>query len=404
MDVLIATWLGGGATLNALRIGREMAQRGHTVRVSAPERFSETIRDLGCEPAPHPLRAEFDPAHGRALDDQEKFMRDTFFGPWLAEALRANVADRRPDVVVVDYLLRSVMVEAERLELTTASLVHMASYRTPNPDADADADAQWGWRWQYDQVNRLRAEADLASLPVTPDISATLAQACRAAQVLVTLPRELDSWPSPPANVVYVGPINESRSPAPWRSPWPPDDERPLVVVSFGTTYMHQEDVLERVLDAVTSRPWRVLVLTGNDFDPAELRMRPDIRVDRYVPHERVLPHARLAIIHGGMGTLLECWRAAIPSVCIPLGRDQHDNARAASALKATVALGTGAATADIVAAIDTALHSPEIRHGTNTMARSLANYSGATSAADAIEDLAPPAVDAVGDARQQWT
>ena len=389
-DVLIATWLGGGATLNALRIGRELAQRDHTVRVSAPVRFSDAIRKLGCEPVPHPQRAEFDMAHGRALDDQEGFMRDTFFGPDLADAVAAVVADRRPDVILVDYLLRAVMVRAEKLGLTTAALVHMASYRTPKPDSDPDA--LWGWRWQYDQINRLRTEAGLAPLPVTPEISATLAQACRAGRVLVTLPRELDRWPDPPPNVVYVGPINESRFPAPWQPPWPPDDARPLIVVSFGTTYMHQEALLERVLEALARTPSRVLVLTGHDLDPSELPSHPDMRVANYVAHESVFPHAQLVITHGGMGTLLETWRAGIPSICIPLGRDQHDNAHAASALDATVRIDAGASVTDIGAAIEVALHSPRIRRGTAAMAQTLANYAGAAAAADAIEALAAPA------------
>ena len=394
-DLLIATWLGGGATRNALRIGRELAERGHAVRISAPARFSHMTRDLGCEPAPHPPEAEFDPSLGRAVDDQSEFMRETFFGPWLAGAVQALVADRRPDVIVVDYLLRSVAVQAEALGLTAVSLMHMASYRKPN--AAGDPDAEWGWRWQYDQVNRLRVDAGLQPLHPTPETSATLAQACRASRVVVTLPRELDSWPSPPENVVYVGPINESRSPAPWASPWPHEDERPLVVVTFGTTYMHQEDLLERALAALAPMPARVLVLTGDDFDPAELRARPDIRVEHYVPHESVFPHAQLVITHGGMGTLLECFRAGVPSICIPLGRDQHENTRAASALNATLAVDAGASHSEIATAIEEALQSPTIRDGVDAMARALARYGGAATAAHEIEQLATTPAISIG-------
>src|SRR5690348_15302338 len=126
-EVLIATWLGGGATRNALRIARELAERGHRVRVAGPARFADMIRDLGCEPVPHPPEAEFDPTFGRAIDDQSAFMRDTFFGPNLADAVRALATEQRPDVIVVDYLLRSAMVQAEALGLSTVSLMHMAS-------------------------------------------------------------------------------------------------------------------------------------------------------------------------------------------------------------------------------------------------------------------------------------
>jgi MGT family glycosyltransferase len=384
-DVVIATWLGGGATRNALRIGRELAQRGHAVRVLAPARFTELIRRLGCEPVAHPPAAEFDPSLGRALDDQEDFMCQTFFGPRLANAVRRMEAQRHPDVIVVDYLLRSVLVQAEALGLTTASLVHMASYRSPPGD---DPDAEWGWRWQYQQINGLRSQAGLSELPVTPEVSATLSQASRAARVLVTLPRELDSWASPPDSVIFLGAINESRSPAPWHSPWPPGDDRPLIVVSFGTTYMHQEDLLERVFDALAPMSVRTLALTGDDFDPAELSAPPAVKVQNYVPHESVLPHARLVIHHGGMGTLLECLRAGVPSICIPLGRDQHDNAHAAEALGVTTSLGADATSFDIGAAVRDALDSPRATRALAVMADTLARYGGAEAAADEIEKL----------------
>lgn len=384
-DVVITTWLGGGATRNALRIGRELAERGHAVRVLAPARFTEAIRQLGCEPVAHPPEAEFDPSRGRALDDQEAFMARTFFGPSLADAVRGMAAERHPDVIVVDYLLRSVLVQAEALGLTTASLVHMASHRR---SPEEDPDAEWGWRWQYHQVNGVRSRAGLSELPVTPEVSATLAQACRAARVLVTLPRELDSWESPPGNVIFVGAINESRSPALWHSPWSSRDDRPLIVVTFGTTYMHQEDLLERVLDALAPIPARVLALTGDDFDPAELSARPAVKVQSYVPHESVLPHAQLVIHHAGMGTLLECLRAGVPSICIPLGRDQHDNARAAEALGVTTSLDADATSADIGAAVHDALDSARTQQTVALMARTLAHYGGAAAAADEIQQL----------------
>jgi UDP:flavonoid glycosyltransferase YjiC (YdhE family) len=270
-DVLIATWLGGGAMHNALRIGRELVARGHSVRVSAPRRFVELTAEFGCVPVPHPADAEFDPALGRAMDDQSAFMKDTFFGSVLADAIRMEATRHRPDVVLVDYLLRSVEVEVEALDLPAASLMTMR-FRPPAPDRDPDA--EWGWRWQYDQVNAIRAARGLAPLPVSDEMSATFAQACRAKRVLATMPREFDSWPSPPDNVVYVGPINESRTPAAWHSPWDAVDDRPLVVVTLGTMYMGQEAVIERILDALEPASARILVLTGDELEPGELTMR----------------------------------------------------------------------------------------------------------------------------------
>jgi MGT family glycosyltransferase len=228
----------------------------------------------------------------------------------------------------------------------------------------------------------------MGRLSPTVEVSAHIAQACRARRVLATFPRELDSWPSPPEHVVYLGPINERRTPVAWHSPWPDNDERPLVVVSFGTMYMRQEHLVERVLDALEPMSARVLVLTGDDLQPAEFGPRPDVKVEAYVPHESAFPHARLVFMHGGMGTLLECLRAGVPSVCMPLGRDQHGNARAAAALHATTTISSDAGVAEIRAAIHDSLESATIRDGVRSMAQVLASYGGASAAANEIERL----------------
>src|SRR2546430_3104552 len=109
--VLIVTWLGGGATQPAIGLGRELSARGHRVRVLAPARFAGRIAAAGCEHAAHPVAAEFNAGHGRAMEDQSPFVAATFFGPWLARAVAEQTAVVRPDVVGVDYLLRSSLCE-----------------------------------------------------------------------------------------------------------------------------------------------------------------------------------------------------------------------------------------------------------------------------------------------------
>ena len=94
--VLIVTWLGGGATQPAIGLGRELAARGHRVRVLAPARLAGRIAAAGCEHAAHPTAAEFDAGHGRAMEDQSPFMAATLFGPWLAEAVAEHAGCSGP--------------------------------------------------------------------------------------------------------------------------------------------------------------------------------------------------------------------------------------------------------------------------------------------------------------------
>lgn len=161
--VLIVTWLGGGATQPAIGLGRELSARGHRVRVLAPARFAGRIAAAGCEHAAHPAAAEFDAGHGRAMEDQSPFVAATFFGPWLAGAVAEQAAVFRPDVVVVNYLLRSAVCEAEAQRIPLVLLMHTA-YRF-HARVAGDPDAPWGWRWQYRLVNERCAASGLPPLP-----------------------------------------------------------------------------------------------------------------------------------------------------------------------------------------------------------------------------------------------
>jgi MGT family glycosyltransferase len=384
--VLIVTWLGGGATQPAIGLGRELSARGHRVRVLAPARFAGRIAAAGCEHAAHPAAAEFDAGHGRAMEDQSPFVAATFFGPRLAGAVAEQAAVFRPDVAVVDYLLRSSLCEVEAQRIPLVLLMHTA-YRF-HAHVTGEPDAPWGWRWQYRLVNERRAASGLPPLPAGPE-PMSVALARRADRALVTVPAAFDGWPDPPANVVHVGPIAEEAVPLPWVPPWPDGDGRPLVVVTLGTTYMHQEGVLRRVLGALDGLGARVLVLTGLELDPSEVPGGPGVHVESYVPHAAVLPHAAVVISHGGMGSLLEAFRAGVPSVCVPLGRDQADNAAAAAGRGAAIALPGDASSGRLRAVITEALASPALRDGARRMAGVLAACGGASAASDEVEEVA---------------
>ena len=384
--VLIVTWQGGGATQPAIGLGRELSARGHRVRVLAPARFAERIAAARCEHAAFPANAEFDTGHGRAMEDQPPFLEAMFFGSWLADAVAEQVAVCHPDVVICDYLLRSAASEVEAHRIPLVMLMHTA-YRF-HARMVGDPDAPWGWRWQYRRVNERRAASGLPPLPAGPEpMSITMAR--RADRTLVTVPPAFDSWPDPPANVMHVGPITEEAVSPQWMSPWPGDDNRPLVVVTFGTTYMHQEDVVRRVLGALHGLGTRVLVLTGLELGPSELPAGPGVCVEAYVPHAAVLPQAAVVVTHAGMGSLLEAFRAGVPSVCIPLGRDQSDNAAAAAERDAAIMLPADATAHQLRAAITEALTSRSLRKGARHMANAVAACGGASAAADQVEQVA---------------
>ena len=233
MKVVIFTWQGGGATQPAFGLGRLLAARGDYVRIIAPAAYADRAAAAGCAHRPFPPAVEFDASAGRAMEDQEEFMVETALGDGLPAVLSRELEAEPADVVVVDYLLRSTVAAAEASGAAVVLLFHM-SRRWHGRYSDGDD--EWSTPWQFRKLNEYRRELGIEELPDDGTDSVATELARRAAGAVIALPREFDDWePTPPPHVVHVGPIPEEEAVAAWERPWPEDDERPLVVVTFGT-------------------------------------------------------------------------------------------------------------------------------------------------------------------------
>jgi UDP:flavonoid glycosyltransferase YjiC (YdhE family) len=84
-----------------------------------------------------------------------------------------------------------------------------------------------------------------------------------------------------------------------------------------------------------------VLVTIGRGSDPEELGPRPpNVRVERWVPQDAVVPHAAAIVCHGGYGSTLGALSHGVPLVVLPLfSADQWANAGAVAGVGAGVAL-----------------------------------------------------------------
>jgi UDP:flavonoid glycosyltransferase YjiC (YdhE family) len=124
---------------------------------------------------------------------------------------------------------------------------------------------------------------------------------------------------------------------------WWPAAQGPLVYLSFGSVagaLPFFPGLYRAAIDVLSGLPARVLVTVGDSRDPADLGPVPaNVHVERWVPQERVMPHAAAAIGHGGYGSMLGALTAGVPQVVVPLFADQPYNARRVAALGAGVAL-----------------------------------------------------------------
>jgi MGT family glycosyltransferase len=171
---------------------------------------------------------------------------------------------------------------------------------------------------------------------------------------------------------VFAGPcIDETRT-AGWAPA--PGDDRPLVYVSFGTSYTDLPDLYARIVRELGAS-YRLVLATGK-VDPTTF---PGVDAARVQPQLDVLAHADVFITHAGMGGTVESLWFGVPTVSIPQAVDQFSNAAQLEAIGAGVQLGERSLTEAVDAALACAPRARELRE-------SVRAAGGTDKAADAVE------------------
>jgi UDP:flavonoid glycosyltransferase YjiC (YdhE family) len=203
-------------------------------------------------------------------------------------------------------------------------------------------------------LNRARAQWRLAPLRHLPG------QWDQATRVLMLTSSAFDDPPPDAANVRYVGPVLEDLPGDGAFEPPPGDD--PLVVVGLSSSFMAQSALLVRIAEALASMPVRAVITTGPAVDPADIPAASNTVVVRSAPHSDLIPHAALVVTHAGHGTLIKAIAAGVPVLCLPLGRDQPDNAARAARHGVAAVLSPRADAAAIADGVRRMLAEPSYR------------------------------------------
>jgi zeaxanthin glucosyltransferase len=122
----------------------------------------------------------------------------------------------------------------------------------------------------------------------------------------------------------------KSERPFPWERL---DPERKLLYVSLGSqSYRFGREntvaFLRGVAEAFATRPdWQVVLATGGLVDPEEVPAPAGTLVVGWAPQLDILRRARVAVTHGGLGTVKECIFLGVPMVIFPFANDGPGNA-----------------------------------------------------------------------------
>jgi MGT family glycosyltransferase len=411
---LFTTWEGGGHVQPLLLAARDLKARGHDVLILS-DRCNDVdaaaldlpFRTWTTAPSQTGKRREDDRLKDHEADNPleviHRLIDRVIAGPALAYAqdTLAAVEDFKPDAVVSQELLFGVMAAAESralpLALFTANIWSLPTLAGVPPFGagmlEAASDEERAMHAMVSQMSRGFFQAGLPSLNAAREalglapLADLFAQLEKADKILLGTSRAFDFAPNPlQAPFTYAGPY--LADPA-WAEPFaPPAGEAPLIIVSFSSLYQAQEAPLARVIEALGRLPVRGLVTTGPTLAPEEFPAPDNVTVVRSAPHGALLGETAVFVTHAGHGSTLRPLMAGVPLLCLPMGRDQNDNAARVTARGAGLRLGPDASVDAIAAAITDLLASPNYRRDAKTLGEAIARDSETRSAAALIEAL----------------
>jgi UDP:flavonoid glycosyltransferase YjiC (YdhE family) len=344
-------------------IARAAQAAGHTVAFAPDPRLAQAVAARGFDvlgPAapPEPAPAPRKPLVPFDRENEERLMREAFIGRIGRERagrLIGLFADWRPDVVVSDETDFGAGVAAERLGLPRARLLVLATGWLTRPQVVAEP------------LDALRAEHRLpAESPREPLVLSPFSHRLRPL----------------PANALAFRTAPVQR---------PPTDAR-TVYFTLGTIFnLESGDLFERVLEGLRELPVDVVATVGRNLDPDELGPQPaNVRIERYLPQSEVLPRCRAVVSHGGSGSLLAALAHGLPSVLLPMGADQPQNAARCAQLGVARVLDALRATpATVREAVADVLSDPRYGSAAERIADEIAALPGPEDVIGGIERLA---------------
>jgi len=414
---LFAHWEGGGNTPPMLALVRRLLARGHHVRVMSDPCNREEIEACGADfvswtraPQRADKTRETDPLRDWEVTSPLAMiarMRDRIFiGPARAHAedVGEELARHPAHVVVTSEMLFGVMAGAEAAHVPCVALsaniyfFPLDGVPPMGPGFMPATNALHRLRdWLVKKIllrefgkgtrafNETRQALGLAPLRHPFD------QLQRLARHLVLTSAAFD-FPSSalPARLLYAGAeLDDPHWTVPWTSPWPASDRRPLVLVGFSTTFQNQADALRRVVDALRALDVRAVVTVGPSIDSASVPAAANVHVCGSAPHGELLADAAAMITHCGHGSVIRALAAGVPLVCMPMGRDQNDNAARVVFHGAGVRLSPAAGADRIRAAVRQILDDPRYRERARPLSERIVQDARSSRAVPELERIA---------------
>ena len=349
-NFLIVTIDGGGNLPPVLGFAKRLLKRGHNVHVLTEPCLEKVVKSYGL------MYISFQEYFTRT-DRKEDIMNDWNASPFADPTLdnvvfgsiESVVSETRKaikmvnaDILIADCLLPMSLIAAESLEIPKVILFHFPEY-FPGPNRPPSfmgflpgkgflgkmRDRLLGkvfeqmFKKYLPKVNEVRKSYSLNKLESVTEMFAD--SEFRLIQTLKSFDFPIEPAPS---NVRYTGPVLDDPDwTNSWDNPWSSDDPRPLVVISLSSTFQNQKATIQNAIDSLKDLEVRGLVTLGLALEEEKFEAPENVVVLKSAPHSLVFPHTDLVITHAGHGTIMRALSHGLPLICLPMGRDQNDNA-----------------------------------------------------------------------------
>jgi len=129
-------------------------------------------------------------------------------------------------------------------------------------------------------------------------------------------------------------------------------------------------------------------VTLGPHLDPEALTPRHNTVVSGYVRHAAVFPHASLFVTHAGFSGVGAALSFGLPMVCVPLGREQPDNAAHVEAVGAGRTAAPDATVEELRSTVADVLGNEAHRAAAASIASAIRLLGEGARAVDELEQL----------------
>jgi MGT family glycosyltransferase len=185
-------------------------------------------------------------------------------------------------------------------------------------------------------------------------------------------------------SVNFVGPI--SWEPPAAKLSWIKDLDERTVVLLTGSSIPEAGRArfwIRTAIDALADEPLIVVATLPTDQQPAKLPR--NVRVERFIPHQQILPRVSCVVCHGGPGITQRALAAGIPVVAVPFAYDRFEVARRVEVAGAGIMLsGRRLSPSRLRAAVRKAM---SCQSGAMRIAAAFKQAGGAPAAAKLLEE-----------------